>query len=132
MTYWADANLLIRLVTKQPAEHFERARALLHRAEVERFQLHAHPLVVAECVYVLEGVYEYTREQLSQDLRTVLAMRVMDVRELAVTLATLEAYAQSPLDFVDLFLVELARESGQGIASFDRDFETLEIPWLEP
>ena len=132
MTYWADANLLIRLVTKQPTEHFERARALLHRAEVERFQLHVHPLVVAECVYVLEGVYEYTREQLSQDLRTVLAMRVMEVRELGVTLATLEAYAQSTLDFADLFLVELARESGQGIASFDRDFETLEIPWLEP
>jgi predicted nucleic acid-binding protein len=132
VNYWADANLLIRLVTKQPAEHFQRARAILQRAETEGFQLCVHSLVVAECVYVLEGVYEYSREQLSQDLRTVLAMRVLEVRELGVTLATLEAYAQSTLDFVDLFLVELARESGQGVASFDRDFETLEIPWLEP
>lgn len=47
-------------------------------------------------------------------------------------LQALERMADSNVDFVDAYLAEIARHAGGTIASFDRDFRRLDIPWLEP
>lgn len=132
MTYWCDANLLLRLLTKTPAEHFGRARALVQRAEDGEIGLKIHPLSVAEVIYVLLGVYAYDRVQIAHDLKVLLSVRALQVQEMNRIIAALDGFATKKVDFQDLYLAETAILHGEGVASFDRDFQRLGVIWLEP
>ncbi len=43
-----------------------------------------------------------------------------------------EAMATSNVDFVDAYLAEVARGRGESVCSFDRDFDRLNVEWVQP
>ena len=61
-----------------------------------------------------------------------LSAAVIKVHPLEETLAALHLYAAHNLDFSNLFLAEIARTSGTGVAAFDRDYARLGVGWVNP
>ena len=100
----ADTNVLLRLVTRVPEPMFREVRDLLLDLEEKGRRMHAHPMHVAEVVYVLEGeVYGLSPEEAARELGTLLTARVFEPLDGAVLTRALKAYPGMGLDFPDVF-----------------------------
>jgi predicted nucleic acid-binding protein len=130
--FWIDANLILRFLTKQPQDLAERSLRFIQRAEQGEITLQITPLVIAEVVWVLGSFYRYPRPEIAQTLIPFLGTDGLVVQELQQVIQALERMASANVDFVDAYLAEIARQARGTVASFDRDFRRLDIPWVEP
>jgi predicted nucleic acid-binding protein len=129
---WVDANVLLRFVTGEPNDLFQRALRLIERAEQGEVTLRLSPLVVAETVWVLGSFYRYSRTQITEVLIPLVTAQGIDLQEADLVVAALESMATANVDFLDAFLAETVRREGGAVASFDRDFRRLGVDWVEP
>ena len=65
---WVDANVLLRLVTGEPNNLYQRALKLAAQAERGEVTLRPSPLVMAELIWVLASFYRYSRTQIAEVL----------------------------------------------------------------
>ncbi|WP_457637496.1 PIN domain-containing protein [Oceanithermus sp.] len=122
----ADANVLLRLITRAPEPMFEATKDFLMRTEEKGARVSVHPLHVAESVYVLEGeIYGLSPAEAAGELLTLLQARVFAPIEETVLRRALTFYPDSGLDFPDAFLLAWAEENGAQVVSFDRKLARL-------
>lgn len=120
---WVDANVFLRFLTGEPEDMSERAARFLERAQRREVVLKVHAIVVAETVWVLQSFYGYSRVEISGVLIPLLEDHGLQVEEGRAVIQALTSMAAANIDFADALLVERARMRGEGVASFDRDFE---------
>ncbi len=130
--FWVDANVLLRFLTGEPPQLAARALRLMQRAEQGEITLRLSPIVVAEVVWVLSSFYRYSRAQIADILLPLIASDGIALDELQQVTAALNLMASANVDFIDAYLAEVARKTGEIIVSFDRDFKRLGISWIEP
>ena len=129
----ADANVLLRLITRTPEPLFLAARDFLLEVEKKGQRVQVHPMHVAEAVYVLEGrVYGLSRNVAARELLTLLEARVFEPVDGAVLVKALRAYPETGLDFPDVFLLAWAEEYGSQVVSFDRGLQNAGMMVLNP
>jgi predicted nucleic acid-binding protein len=117
----ADANFLLRLITKAPEAHYQKAREEALALEAAGGVIEVHPMHVAEALYVLEGrIYQLSPEQAARTLLTLLESRPFKPREAPALMNALRRYPPSGLDFPDVFLAELALAEGKIPLTFDK------------
>jgi predicted nucleic-acid-binding protein len=118
----ADANVLLRHLTGQPAALARRAAEIMRAAEQGRLSLVLTPLTLAECVWVLETSYRKPREEIADALLALIEARGIVARERDVLVAALSFYRNIPhLDFADAYLAGVANSTGPPrIVSFDK------------
>jgi len=129
---WVDANVLLRLITNDPLDLAARSTRLVQRAEQGDISLKVSPLVVAEIVWVLNSFYKYSRTQIAEVLIPLLTSEGLILENSELVIAALEQIATVNVDFADAYLAEIARQQGESVVSFDRDFRRLNISWVEP
>jgi len=129
----ADANVLLRLITRTPEPLFLAARDFLLEAEGKGQRVQVHPMHVAEAVYVLEGrVYGLSRNVVARELLTLLEARVFEPVDGEVLVKALRAYPEAGLDFPDVFLLAWAEEYGSQVVSFDKELQNAGMMVLNP
>ena len=107
----------------------ERATRLLADAEELLFV----DVVLAECVFVLESVYELDRPRVAGLMRAALDLPSARVAEADLLWRALELYELTGLHFVDAYLAASAEVRDRAVASFDRGFDRLPtIRRIEP
>ena len=118
MTALLDTNVLIRHFTGDPPDQAARATARIRGATPgELVLLDPH---IAECVYVLEGVYRQSRGEVIDLLGSMLGVAAIQFERESVIRRCLDLYG-SGFDFADAYLVARAEEAGvQQVLSFDR------------
>lgn len=124
---WIDANVFLRFLTDEPEDMSERAARFLERAQRREVALKVHAIVVAETVWVLQSFYGYSRAEISWALIPLLEEHGLQVEEGRAVIQALTSMAAANIDFADALLAERARMRGEGVASFDRDFEKLGV-----
>jgi predicted nucleic acid-binding protein len=127
---WVDANVLLRLITDDPPEMAAAAAALAERAAGGDLTLRLSPLVVAEMTWVLKSFYGFPADRIAGVLSTLARADGVATEEEGIVLAALQTMARAGVDFVDAYLAEKARASGEAVASFDGDFDRLEVEWI--
>lgn len=81
-------------------------------------------LVIAECVYVLESVYEVKRDRVAELMRAAIGLLSIRTIEPALLLRALAIYEVDALDFAEAYLVARAETTGVSeIVSFDRSID---------
>jgi len=89
-------------------------------------QLLLTDLVLAECVYVLESLYEVERAGVAELMRSAIAFRSIETVNTFVLLRALEVYELERLDFAEAYLVAHAEATGvREILSFDRSIDRI-------
>ena len=124
---WGDANLIVRLVTNDPPAMAEKAEHFLERAEQGEFSICLHPMIVAECVWVLSSFYKVPKAQVADVLEKVLTNAAWVVLEEDAVLEALQVMAVKNVDYVDAFLAACAKRAGEAVASFDQDHKKLGV-----
>lgn len=84
-------------------------------------------VVAAECVYVLDSVYDVDPHGVSTLLRAVIGFPSIDTPERAILLRALEIYETEHLDFADAYLAASADLTGvNDVLSFDRGLDRVQ------
>ena len=116
--YDPDTNILIRIITKDNPNQLKRIRKLFsHQDKLYVFEDSA----MMEVVFVLSGVYQFTRDQIRNDI-----VNVMNIPNLVcnkgIIEATLDLYASEPkLSFVDCYLAIITETTKeQPLWTFDQ------------
>jgi predicted nucleic acid-binding protein len=125
MTVLLDTNVVIRHLTGDPPEMAERATRFL----ATESELVLADVVLAECVYVLESVYEVDRIGVAQMMRAALTLPTVSA-DVELLFRALEIYELDRLDFAEAYLVAAAELTGvRSIASFDKKIDR--VPTVE-
>lgn len=112
-----DANAVLRyLLEDVPDQADTTAEAIGSGAEVT-------VEVLAECVYVLSGVYNVSRSGIVEALGILLDE--VTCRRKRVAAVALGLYSGSSFDFVDCVLAAEASENGRRVLTFDKRLRRL-------
>jgi predicted nucleic-acid-binding protein len=117
-----DTNILVRLVARDNADQVRAAEAFVSTGAW------VSHLVLAEALWVLDSIFDLSREQLAVSVEMLLNHKDLTLQDADVVAAALGHYRKRPaVEFSDCLVVEIARKAGHlPVATFDRDFARLE------
>ena len=124
---WVDANVILRYLTRDVPSLSSRARSIFAGAASGDRQLRLASLVVAEVVWTLTSFYGLARDEVSDRVSDLVAAEGIDAQERELVLDALRVMKERGVSFVDAYLAEKARASGEAVCSFDRDFDRLGV-----
>ena len=117
-----DANVLIRFLRADHAEHYEKVTHLIARAESGEVRLVLLDAVVAEVVYVLSSVYGASPAAIAKGLQPFLFHGGVDCPGASVLADALKRFTAKKVDFMDAYLAAQSLATGTPVCSFDKDF----------
>jgi predicted nucleic-acid-binding protein len=113
-----DTNVLVRLVARDDADQVRAAELIVTKGAW------VSHLVLAETLWVLDSVYDLTRQQIAIAVEMLLNHENLSVQDADVVTAALDRYRERiAVDFSDCLVLEIARKAGHlPVATFDRNF----------
>jgi len=107
-----DANVILRYLLNDIPEQADVASDAI---KTGAFTI---PEVIAEVIYVLDGVYQVKRAEVSGTLIELLDE--ISINEKPVIIKALELYRNNHLDYVDCVLIARSNLFGENVLSFDK------------
>ena len=130
--YLVDTNILLRFLSGEPAGQAAAARKLFARASANEVVLDVSPVIVAEAFYTLHSFYGVEKKTAAEKLSLLLQQHGVKLRDASQVLPALERMQTANVGFADAFLAAGAAEEKLAVASFDRDFDKLNVVRFEP
>ena len=117
-----DTNLIVRYLVQDNEKHAKAAGRLFDACDRGDVLIVVLPVVVAECVFVLESFYEHPRADIASALARLISSPGVKIRELAIHLEALNRYKRTRIHFVDCLIAATAVAENAPVATFDQDF----------
>jgi predicted nucleic-acid-binding protein len=116
-----DTNLLVRLIARDDANQVQAAETFVSPGAW------VSHLVLAEMIWVLDSVYDLSRDQISTAVEMLLHHKDLTLQDAEVVTSALDHYRRRPMvDFSDCLVLEIARKAGHlPLGTFDRNFAKL-------
>ena len=117
-----DTNVLVRLLVKDDEAELRAARAF-----VEEGAWISH-LVIAEAIWVLDGSYERSPDEIADAIERLLGNVALTVEEPRVGAAATNSFRRTRgVSFSDCLILETARKAGHvPLGTFDRKLARLD------
>ena len=117
-----DTNLIVRYLVQDHDKHAKAAGRLFDACDHGELVIVVLPVVVAECVFVLESFYVHPRAEIASALGRLISSPGVEIRELAIHLEALNRYQRTRVHFVDCLIAATAVAENAPVATFDQDF----------
>ena len=129
-----DANIILRYLTNDVEDQAERAGELLTKVEAGSEEVFLPDIILADIIWVLEGYYKQSREQIREWITTILSMQGLRFSDKSVALDALDIYVDLGIDWSDAFVTgQMINHGIMEIYSFDRHFDRIgAIKKIEP
>ena len=133
-TYLLDTNILIRFFTGDHPIHSPQSLKLIREAVQEKIYLYIEPLVLAECVFVLTKVYQFTKEDVVDKLYKLLEFSGIQSQDKHILAMALQIYAKYNIDFVDAYLTSKTqlKEKNMVVTYNVKDFKKADAFYITP
>lgn len=117
-----DTNLIVRYLVQDHEKHAQAAGKLFTACDRGEVVLVILPVVLAECVFVLESFYKHPRAAIATTLGALLTSPGVEITDPAIYLDALVRYQKTKCHFIDCTIAATAAAHRQAVASFDEDF----------
>ena len=117
-----DTNLIVRYLVQDHDKHARAAGKLFDACDRGEVVIVLLPVVLAECVFVLQSFYGHPRADIASALGRLVSSPGVEIREVAVHLDALNRYKGTKAHFVDCLMAATAVAKNVPVASFDQDF----------
>ena len=121
MAYLIDTNIIIRFLIGDHKEHLEIATRLFEEVEDGSKEIVILDSVLMETFFVLTKFYKLEKNEVIDDLKTILSLRGVINSDKLVLFETLNIIASKNIDFVDALICSKSKLEGYDKLSFDRD-----------
>lgn len=125
-----DANIIIRyLLGDSPAQ----VQKIKHLLQDKSEKLILADVIVAEIVWVLSSYYKQSKEEIVEELLSLIEMPVVSSNKPLITQA-LSLYREYNIDYIDAYLISFAKENKlSGVLSYDKSIDKVkETKRFEP
>ncbi|RAK08439.1 putative nucleic-acid-binding protein [Halanaerobium saccharolyticum] len=110
-----DANVILRYFMNDSKKMSKKAAQIIESENILLL-----PEVIAEVVYVLEGVYNLEKNKISKTILELIDFENINLKEEEVLINALQKYSKVNLDFVDCILYSYNNIDKIAIFSFDK------------
>jgi predicted nucleic-acid-binding protein len=117
-----DTNLIVRYLVQDHDKHAEAAGKLFEACDRGDIVILLLPVVLAECVFVLESFYEHHRGAIASALGRLISSPGVEINRAGIYLDALDRYRKTKVHFVDCLIAATASAESIPVAGFDRDF----------
>ena len=117
-----DTNLIVRHLTQDHPEHSRVADELFRACDDGTLKLIILPVVLAECVFVLESFYKHGRDQISAALRVLISSSGIELADTSIYRDALDRYGKTNAHFIDCVIASFASATNLPITTFDEGF----------
>lgn len=117
-----DTNLIVRYLVQDHDKHARAAGRLFDACDRGDVVIVVLPVVLAECVFVLESFYRHPRTDIAFALRRFISSPGIEVSEVTVHLDALNRYKGTKAHFVDCLIAATAVAKKVPVSTFDQDF----------
>ncbi len=116
-----DTNVLVRFLVKDDEQQAQVVYRKFKQAEAKKDIFFIPVLVVLETVWVLESVYEVTRQEILDAIDQLLAMPILKFEVQSAVRSFVSSARENKTDLTDLLIAHCARSSGcECVITFDR------------
>ena len=113
-----DANIILRYILWDNKELAEKSKEIIENKQIEiPFE------VIAEVVYVLEGVYKVKRTEIRDSIIGLFKYPNILIRDLEVLKKAFQIFSKSKFDFVDSILLGYNKVKDAKVYTFDKKLE---------
>jgi predicted nucleic-acid-binding protein len=117
-----DTNLIVRYLVQDHDKHARAAGKLFDACDRGDVVIVVLPVVLAECVFVLESFYGHPRAAIASALGGLISSPGVEIGEATVHLDALSRYKGTKAHFVDCLIAATAVAKSVPISTFDQDF----------
>ena len=117
-----DTNLILRYLVQDNEKQAKAAQKLFEACDRGEVTVVVLPVVLAECVFVLESFYKHARGDIASVLGKLISAPGIAIDGGAIHLDALERYRKTKVHFVDCAIAATAAAEKIPVASFDGDF----------
>jgi predicted nucleic acid-binding protein len=117
-----DTNLIVRYLVQDHEKHARAAGKLFDACDRGDVVIVLLPVVLAECVFVLESFYRHPRADIASALGRLISSPGVEIAEVTVQLDALKRYKETKAHFVDCVIAATAVAKDVPVATFDQDF----------
>ncbi len=121
--YLIDANIIVRFLTADHEEHFQKAKEILLKVEAREMEAEILDGVLAEICFVLLKVYGLPKQSIIKDLKTILSLDGIVGDNKIILFEALNILEHKNIDFVDAIICAKAKLQNYDILSFDNDLK---------
>jgi len=118
-----DTNLIVRYLVQDHETHAKAATKLFEACDRGAVTLIILPVVLSECVFVLESFYKHPRASIAKVLADLIASPGIEIDDRDIVTDALKRYGRTKLHFVDCILAAFAAALKKPVATFDADFK---------
>ena len=117
-----DTNLIVRHLVQDNERQASVAGKLFDACDRGQVTIVVLPVVLAECVFVLESFYQQERTDIASALSRLISSPGVEIVDAAIHLDALDRYGRTKVHFVDCQIAARATAEDIPVASFDQDF----------
>ena len=107
-----DTNILVRLLVQDDVEQAKKVGELLHAAEINKQIYFVTLLVVLELIWVLEAVYDASKEDILHSLTELLSMPVLSFEKQNALRSFIVSARGTSFDLSDMLIAHSAKDEG--------------------
>ena len=127
-----DTNLIVRYLVQDHDKHARAAGRLFEACDRGDLTMIVLPVVLAECVFVLESFYKHSRSDIASALASLISSPGVEIDNVTVHLDALTRYKGTKAHFVDCLIAATAVANKVPVSTFDRDFRQFLDVHLNP
>lgn len=129
-----DTNIIIRFLTNDDPKKADLCEKLFKHAKEGKQKLFISDLVIAETVWVLESMYNYPKNKLTDCIQKILNTPNIETENKDLLLNAITLYQLEDIDYIDAYNATImGNKNIKEIYSYDTDFDILsDIKRLEP
>jgi len=121
MVYLLDTNIIIRFLVGDHQEHLTKSIEIFKDIESAKLQVEILDGVLMEAFFVLTKFYKLPKNEVINDLKTILAFNGVINSNKPILYETLTIIEMKNIDFVDALICAKTKLQGFGKLSFDND-----------
>ena len=119
---FVDTNLIVRYLVQDYEKHAKAAGRLFDACDRGDLVIVVLPVVLAECVFVLDSFYGHARGDIASALSRLISSPGVEISGAAIHLDALDRYRKTKVHFVDCLIAATATTEDVAVATFDQDF----------
>ena len=123
MVYLLDTNIIIRFLVGDHQEHLVTSIEYFKEIESAKLQVEILDSVLMEAFFVLTKFYKLPKDEVINDLKTILALNGVINSNKPILYETLSIIEVKNIDFVDALICAKSKLQGFGKLSFDNDLK---------